>query len=404
MADYVTPQGLNIPSVSEIISELETQQRADIDPNLNTSPDSPIGQLNGIFSAHLRRAYEVLQIAYNGNNPDAAEGFLLEAVSAITGTTRAPAKRSRFVGIRKLRITLALNTTVPEGTTFHVDGDTSVSFHTTEEIPGTAAGDYYVAAECDTIGPVACNAGTLTQISTPVSGLSAVTNDYDAELGALEDNDPQLRERREQELRTTGSGTVDSLRSDILAVALEDGSKPIQEADVLENYTMVTDVNGLPPKSLECLVYDGVSQDCPDDTIAQVIWDGKPGGIELVGSTSGTAIDSKGVERTVPFTRFTLLEVVLEATLTLTNPNQVPSQYLAAVQEAVLAEFKRRVRTGTVIRCNHYEAAILDIAGIEDVSVRLGFNPPGTLQPAGTNLTLAVREMGYIQSSGVTVV
>jgi hypothetical protein len=241
-------------------------------------------------------------------------------------------------------------------------------------------------------------------IATPVAGLNSVINDFDAALGANQDNDAQLRERRERELRATGSATVDALRSDILAIALEDGSKPVIEAIILENTSNVVDGDGLPGHSLECLVFDGVTQDCPNDTIAQTIWDSKPGGIQLVGTSSGTAIDSKNVQRTILFSRPTNKEVVLQATLTLANPSQLPSQYLDAVRAAVMAEFARRVRMGSVIRCNHYEAAILAIPGIEDAVVRLGFNPPGTLGVAGANLSLGTREIGYVQSSGTSVV
>jgi hypothetical protein len=400
---YLTAQGLNIPTVEQILAACSAEQRSTIDSLLNTDADGPVGQLSGIFASHLREAWEALQIAYNGENPDAAEGFLLEAVSAITGTLRAPATRSKFVGARKLRMTLGATTPVPAGTTFHVLGDPNTSFHTTEDITSTIAGDYLVSAECDVTGPVPCNATTLTEISTPVVGLNAVINDFDAIPGTNADNDAELRIRREQELRATGSGTIDSIRADLLGIALEDESKPIQEAIILENVNDTTDGNGLPGHSIECLVYDGVGQDCPDDTIAQTIWNSKPAGIQLYGGLTGNAVDSLGNSRIVPFSRPTSKEVVLLATLTLANPNQVPSQYLAVVRAAVIAEFAKRVRVGSVIRCNHYEAAILAIPGIDDAIVQLAFNPPGTLNPAGTNLTLGVREIGYIQTSGISV-
>jgi hypothetical protein len=117
-----------------------------------------------------------------------------------------------------------------------------------------------------------------------------------------------------------------------------------------------------------------VSQDCPDDTIAQTIWQSKPAGIQLVGSSSGIAVDTLGVQRTVAFSRPTITEVILKATLVLANPTQLPSQYLSVVQTAVIAAFARKVRTGSVIRCNHYEAAILAIPGIEDATVQLATN------------------------------
>lgn len=401
---YVTPQGLDIPSVEDIQNDLGQDQRSTIDPLLNTDPDGPIGQLNGIFTSHLRRLYEIVLIAWNGNNPDAAEGDLLKNVCAITGTTQAAATPSKFKGTRKLRVTLGAAVTVPALTThFHVLGDPSISFHTTEAVTSVGAGDYFVAAECDVTGPITCNATTLTVISTPVIGLSAVINDDDAELGTNEDTDPQLRIRREEELRATGSATVDSIRADLLAIKLDDGSSPIQEAVILENVTMTTDGNGLPPKSLECLIYDGIAQDCPDTTLAQRIWEEKPGGIELVGSSSAMAVDSQGDGQTIPFTRATTKEVLLKATLTLANVTQIPSQYLAVVRVAVIAEFAKKVKMGSVIRCTHYSGVIVEIPGIDDVSIQMAFNPPGSLGSPGENLTLDTREIGYIQTTGITV-
>ena len=402
---YVTPAGLELPTVEELITKCATEQRSTIDANLNTDPDDPVGQLNGIFCSHLRMAYEVLAIAWNGNNPDAAEGAQLEQVSAITGTTKAPATPSRFTGTRKLQLSLNAGVTVPALITkFHVAGNPDISFHTTEQVTSISAGVYEVSAECDETGPIACNANTLTVISTPVSGLNAVNNPFNAEIGTLQDNDTQLRARRERELRATGSATVDAMRADILAIELANKSKPILECVVLENYTDTTDGNGLPPHSLEALVFDGVALDCPDDTIAQTIWASKPGGIQMIGTSDGTAVDSRGKLHSILFTRPTLKETILEATLTLANPTQVPSDYLSAVQTAVMAMYAKKVKMGSVIRANHYEAAIIAIPGIDDASVKLGFNPPGTLGSAGANLSLGTREIGYIQSSGITVV
>ena len=91
MADFVTTAGLEIKTVETILSELAARQRADIDVNLNTAADSPMGQVNGIFAAQLREAWEVLGVAYNGFNPDAVEGFLQDKLSALTGTLRRAA-------------------------------------------------------------------------------------------------------------------------------------------------------------------------------------------------------------------------------------------------------------------------------------------------------------------------
>src|SRR5262245_17458636 len=113
MGTYVTDQGLAIPTVQNLLDDTAQDQRSTIDPNLDTDPDSPIGQLNGIYCSGLRVAWEALEIAWNGNNPDAAEGFLLESVSAITGSHRAPATPSKFTGQFKVIVNLNPNTLLP---------------------------------------------------------------------------------------------------------------------------------------------------------------------------------------------------------------------------------------------------------------------------------------------------
>lgn len=404
MGEYVTDQGLQIPTVELILSEVEEEQRAEIDPLLNTGPDGPFGQANGIFAGHLRQGWEVLEMAWNGNNPDDAEGVLLEHVCAITGTKRAPDTKSRFTGTRKLKVHLNNGTTLLVGRIVAVAGSNpQIQFTTTEQVTADAGtGFYYVSAECTETGPVPANAGTVTVIVTAVSGWNSVTNEFDVVRGNTEDNEAQLRERRERELRATGSATVDAITADLLAYETEDETKPILHVVVFENDTDVTDVNGLPPHSLEPLVFDGVSQDVADNVIAQLIWDSKPGGIQIVGNTSGTAVDVGGTDRTVPFSRPTLSEVIFTATLTLTNPSQTPSQYESVVRETIVAEFGRRVRIGSLIRCNHYERVAIGLSGIEDCLIQIGF-APGPVGAVGVNLQLDTREMGYVQVSGITV-
>ena len=90
---FVDASGLQIKTVEEILDELATQQKG-IDANVNTDPDEPIGQMNGIFAAQCREVWEALAVAYNGFNADAAEGFLQTKLAALTGTVReAPKKR-----------------------------------------------------------------------------------------------------------------------------------------------------------------------------------------------------------------------------------------------------------------------------------------------------------------------
>ena len=314
MADYVTDQGLEIPTIESLLTEIAAEQRAKLDPLLNTTADDPIGQVNGIFASHLREAWETLAIAYNGFNPDAAEGFLLEALSALTGTKREKASKSRFKGTRKLKVNLDDGTEIPAGSVVAVDGRPDIRFVLLQTVINNSGdvADAFVEAEAEADGAVTANANTVTVIATPVSGWNTVTNDEDAEVGTDRESETALRQRRERELRATGSGTVDAIYSDVIAIEV-DGVKTILSAQVLQNVEDFQDADtGLPPHSYEVIVYDGLSHVTPVNTIAQTIWNSGPAGIKPYGSTSGSAIDAQGNTQTVPFTWATLVELLIE--------------------------------------------------------------------------------------------
>lgn len=402
---YVTPEGLLVPTIEDLLLVISTKQKADIDPLLNTEPDGPLGQLNGIFASHLREAWEVLAIAFDGSNPDAAEGALLENVSAITGTLRAPATRSVFSGTRKLTVNLDANKTVPVGTVFAVLDAEDIRFATTEEVSSTIAGDYLVSAEAEELGPVIANAGTLTVIATPVVGLNTVTNDFDATIGQPEDSDLVLRLRRERELRATGAGTIDSIRADLLSITI-DGNKVVLDALVVQNVNDYFD-NDLPPHSIACLVYDGVAQDAPNDTIAQVIWDSAPAGIQVTGLLSGLAKERtpEGLlgtkTHTVKFSRPVIKEVKFTFTLTID-----PATYAGdtKAKEAVDAKFQIKVRPGKIIYAKDYVSALLGVPGVVDITnLQMGF-VGGAYSPNLENINLTKLQMATTQITDMVAI
>lgn len=396
---FVDSTGLSIPSVEDILADLTADQRAAIDPLLNTDPDSPLGQINGPFSSHLREAWEVLQLAFNGLNPDAAEGALLEHVSAITGTIRSAATKSKFIGTRRLDLNLDAATTVPIGTIFQVDGDPQTRFLTTEEIVSVAAGNYKVNAEAENTGAIICNANTLTVIVTSVVGLNSVNNAADAILGKNVDTDSELRRRRETELRATGAANPDSIRADLLDIEIE-GVNPVLACSVLFNDKDVINlVTGLPPHSIECVIYDGVVPTVPNDTIAQIIWDSSSAGDTKIGTSQGTAVDDFGGSHTIKFTRATIVPIGFVFDLT-TDSTYVGD---ANFKQAILDDFNARItKAGQTVVVAEYIATAMRVQGVTNAqSVQTG-PASGVLSPY-TDYTLAIRSIGTLQTPDILV-
>lgn len=416
MGTYVTAEGLQIPTVESILLELATEQRATIDPLLNTEPDDPVGQLNGIFASHLREAWEALAIAYNGFNPDAAEGFLLEALSALTGTKREPATKSKFTGTRRIKLNLDDGTEVPAGSVVAVDGRPDVRFVLTETAVNESGdvADVLVAAEAEVTGPVVANAGTLTVIATPVSGWNTVTNDEDAEVGHAEETEAELRARRERELRATGSGTVDAIRADVLSIEVE-GLKTVLSCTVLENVEDTYDVaTGLPPHSFEVVVYDGLVHSTPVNTIAQTIWDSKPAGIKpyAPGADKGVATDAQGLPHDVPFTWATNVEMGLETYLEVDPTTWIGA---AAAASSIATQFNALSKLGGTVSYSQIAAMIQGLQGVISIMddpaegpgsallIGRSSDPISGAQPFA-NVPMSPREKAYFSTGTILIV
>ena len=396
MADFVTTAGLEIKTVETILSELAARQRADIDVNLNTAADSPMGQVNGIFAAQLREAWEVLGVAYNGFNPDAVEGFLQDKLSALTGTLRRAATKSTVV----LSCNLDMGTTLLASTHFaNVSGEPDNRWTPEEDYTAPGAGAQDVDFEAEIAGAEQANAGTLTVISTPVVGWNSCTNALDADIGREVDTNAILRQRREEELRASGSATVDAIRADLLQYEV-DGELLIEQAGVFENVTGLVDENGLPPRSFECVVFDGSTPALSPDEIAQAIWDTKPAGILSYGQLSGTATDSLGRQHVIGFSRPTELAIYVEIFPKIDSSTGYAGA--AALKDALVDLNISDLLVGRDVIAERLEAVSMGLAGVFDKTspVQLGFAPA----PVGTvNLVIGIRGLARLDTSRITV-
>jgi uncharacterized phage protein gp47/JayE len=387
---FVDATGLQIKTIEEILAELSTQQKAEIDATLNTAADSPLGQLNGIFAAQLREVWEVAAVAYNGFNPDAAEGFLLEKLSALTGTIREGATKSTV----SLNVNLDAGATLIAGTHFaHVVGAPDNRWSPVVDFTSPANGVHAVDFEAEFAGVVLANAGTITVIGTPLVGWNSVTNPLDATPGKEIDTDSILRQRREEELRATGSGTVDAIRADVLA------NPEVLQCSVFENVTDLVDANGLPSKSIEVVVFDGTPPTLTDDEIAQLIWNTKPAGILAFGSESGTATDTNGTFHAIGFSRPEEIEIWIEIDVSI----NIATGYAgaAALEAALVALNMSDLFLGRDVIVNRLRQVAMSFAGIFDVTAtRLGF----AAAPVGlVNLSIGQREIARLDTSRILV-
>lgn len=397
----ISSSGIQIPTIEELISDLEKEERDEIDQAIDTSPQSPLGQLNGIFAAKLREAYEALLACYQAFDPNQSEQVQLNNLCLLTGTKRSSAEKSKFFGSRKVKLGGTIGTVIPIGTQFHPINRPDDRFGTVEEITLTSSTENYVACQALNAGPIYVNAGTLTIIYTPVSGLNSVTNVFDAVPGKLEDNDAELRERRDNELYQGGSCTAESTKSALLAFVKDDGSKPISSVTYYENDTSDPDpITGNAPHSIEFLVYSGAIPNATPDEIAQIIYDNKTAGTEFLGNTTGYAKTRYGQLVPIKFTVPIPIEIQTLIELKI-NTSQYEGD--AKLKQAIQILINSKTLPGRKVLCESIIGLIQTFKGIEEIpTVKLGL-AFGVLLPHYQALGCGLREVLFIESNQITI-
>lgn len=314
----LTASGFNPKSLQEIKLDLETAWRGVFGAGADVSENSVDGQIIGIMADRFADLWQLAAALYAAAYPDGASGVQQDKVAGITGTVRKPATLTNV----KATLMGVPGTLIPQGSRASVSGQGTLFASANDytiPIGGSLADCEFASVEA---GPKFAPAGLLTVIETPVAGWTSITNPADQyQLGTYAETDPQLRIRRELDLRQIGASAIDAIRAGVLSIP------GVTFADVTENVTEAT-VDGVGPHGIEAVVIGG-----SNDAIAQVIWDRKPAGNRAYGAFVGTALDSLGLSHLIPFSRPSLLTgyVTIDVTVNANAPENIADLIVSAV-------------------------------------------------------------------------
>jgi len=273
---------------------------------LNLTPESPDGQVNGATSESYANLWELSELSYNARNPSAAVGAALSSLVQLNYITRLPATRTTA------DVTLGgtPGAVIPAGSLMSASA-TNIKYETTAEATLDGGGSAIVEARGLEFGAISCPAASIDTIEwsaqgdNPVVGWSTVTNVAEGLIGTEAETDVELRARRQRSTSTGAQAILDAMFAAINNIP------GVTNLTILENDTNAVDANGLPPHSFEVIVVGG-----DDQTIADTIWAKKSTGSTPAGTSDIDIVDSQGITHTMRLTRPAQIDIYVKVTVT----------------------------------------------------------------------------------------
>ena len=283
----INSMGFDIPTLDQIIEDIGNRQKK-VFPDINISPATPDGQLNGLLAEAIMVAFENNLAIYSGLDPNTAEGIMLDRVCSITGIFR----KDGFPSIATLEFSGVPGTLIPSGTIFSDNNQPKNEYSLTSDVTLDSNGSGTGIANSTVNGPVFSGADQITNIETLVDGLGTVTNPDAVITGREKETDKELRTRRYKSVALPGTALLDSVYAEIM------NTEGVIDCAVYENTESTASPEGIPPHSIFPVVFGGTDKD-----ISSAIMRSKSLGCGLYGDITTEWTDLQGHRHVVTFQR-----------------------------------------------------------------------------------------------------
>ncbi len=289
----LTNEGFTALDYDELVTRISGRLDA-FSPGIDLSVEAPDGQLVHIMAFEFSQLWTELGFVYNSYNPNVATGGGLRNLGLISGLQYGAATRST-VNVELLGTS---GTVVPKSTIF-TDG-LGNEFETELEatIPST------VIATAVLSGSIAVPIGTVVTISSPITGLTSITQTTAGEQGSEAQTENQFRNLRNRTVLRNYVAVEDVIQARLFETL------GIEQVVVLNNDDPTTPLSdGTPAQTIHVTV--GELSGVTNEEIAQVILATKGLGCPTFGSTSVVINDVQGNPHTVKFSKATVQEVFI---------------------------------------------------------------------------------------------
>lgn len=299
----LTENGFLRPSYNDLLDAFEIKAKEQFGSAVNLTARSPLGIFLRIFAWFAGLVWQLAEDVYNSGFVDTAAGVSLARLGA-------------FIGIRVLaaqKATGALTIIGDPGAMiyagFIVQAQNNQRFVTLENVTIGADGTATVPIQAYAPGPDGnVEAGTISVVVTPLAATISVTNPVPTVGGRNRETDQEFRERYARSVDKPGGSNTDAIQAQLLE------TPGVVTAVVWENETDETDADGLPPHSVEAIIYGGTNT-----AVAAAIHARKAAGIQTTGDVTVQVLDASGRLKAIHFSRPTTLPIFVRVTGLVTN-------------------------------------------------------------------------------------
>lgn len=356
----LTENGFLRPSYNDLLDAFEVKAKELFGSSVNLSVRSPLGIFLRIFAWFAGLAWQLAEDVYNSGFVDTATGVSLVRLGTFIGIRLLAAQKATGY----ITITGDPGADVYAG--FIVQARNNQRFVTLEDVTIREDGTASVPIQAYEAGPDGnVAAGTIDTVITPLASVTAVTNPEATVGGRDRETYQEFRERYYQSVDKAGGCNTDAIRAQLLE------TEGVANAVVWENDTDEIDADGLPPHSIEAIVYGGT-----DAAVAAAIHLRKAAGIQTYGTTSAQLLDASGRLRMICFSRPAAVPIYVRISALVTDSDYLGDDTLREAivsyigsEGAPLAESGLAI--GATVYYNRLMCPVNETAGVVDYSLEI---------------------------------
>lgn len=357
----LTATGFYVPSFQEILSDIQDQMIATIDPDIVLTTNSYAGTLAHLLARRERASWEQQQQTYYAAFISTASDAALDYIGGNLGLRRKLDQPS----FAQIVITTREEYLIQAGEEFETeDGYSFILLKdvlTEKQEDGTWSGTGWVQCE-DTGQDTNVRANAITIESNPDDEVISVTNPEVAGGGQDYEDDTTYRERLRMENAARPGSTCAGIRSALMNLP------GVRQVNIVENPNEEADKYGNPPNSVHIYCLGGNKND-----IAETLVDYIAAGAKLVGSQVMLARDATDHMREVKFDFAANKPIYAHVTVNTTDEWNIDDGADEIKQS--LADYINELEMGDPLYITRLYPAVYDIEGVRDATVEIGLTP-----------------------------